>query len=280
MRNRVLYTLFLVIIVCIFAVPVYGLLQLKADRWHREHYGVPAGVQLNGHDIGGYYPEEVRAYLLNEAVRMNGWPLTASIDRDGMITSAVWGRILDLDATMERVRKAQPGQKITPVFGVIKPTMTEGEIVAIDRLLGVFFTMVGGTEDRLHNIRVGAKLINYTLLMPGEIFSFVQTVGEPTQERGFREAPVIIGEDFVPGYGGGICQISTTLYNAVLKAKLKVLERYPHSQKVRYVAPGMDAAVAYDYLDFKFQNILPYPVMIRSWVWGRRLQIGIYGQDL
>lgn len=280
MRNRVIFTLFLVISFCIILVPLYGFLTSTAERLHRERYGVPTGVRLSGEEIGGLYLEEVRAYLLREAVHMNAWPLPASIDRDGMVTSAIWGRILDLDATMERVAQAKAGQEIEPVFGVVKPTLTETEIISLGQVLGVFYTIVGGTEDRLNNIRVGGKLINYTLLMPGEVFSFNKTVGEPKPERGFREAPVIVGEDFVPGYGGGICQISTTLYNAVVKAKLKVVERYPHSQQVHYVPPGMDAAVAFDYLDFKFQNTRAHPIMIRVWVWGRRLQIGIYGPNL
>lgn len=277
--NRVLVTLFLVIILLVSCVLVWWFVTGKSERWHRKKYGIPAGVRLEKMEIGGYYPEEVRKLLLEEASILVRWPRSASIDREGVVTPEAWGQILDLEATMDRVETAQAGEVVHPVLVVINPDLLSEEIFALNRTLGLYYTMVGGSDDRLHNIKIGGKLLNFTLLMPGEVFSFIKRVGKPSAERGFREAPIIVGEEFIPGFGGGLCQISTTLYNAVLQAKLEVVERYPHSQQINYVPPGMDAAVAYDYLDFKFCNSLNDPILVRVNVWGRRLQIGIYGPD-
>ena len=278
-RNRVLVTLFLVIILLASCFFTWWFVTGESERWHRKKYGIPAGVCLGNIEIGGYYPEEVRKLLVEESKKLVKWPCSASIDRQGVVTPEIWGQILDLEATVDLVKTAQAGEVVYPVMVMIYPDLRSEEIFALNRTLGLYYTIVGGSEDRLHNIKTGGKLLNYTLLMPGEIFSFVRTVGEPSTERGFREAPVIVGEEFVPGVGGGLCQISTTLYNAVLKANLEVMERYPHSQQINYVPAGMDAAVAYDYLDFKFRNSLKYPILVKVNVWGRRLQIGIYGPD-
>ena len=279
-RNRVKNTLFLVILILIILSPLLFWSPFRIDHLYRRYFGLPEGVCIGNLEIGGKFPEEVRHILLNEAEKLVIWPQIASIDRYGLITPEVPGRILDVEATMAKVTAAREYEVITPVILTLLPRLTAAEILQINKTLGCFQTFIGGTEDRRENIRLAGSFVNYTLLMPKQVFSFNKTVGPPTPERGFREAPVIIKEELVPGFGGGICQVSSTLYNAVLKAGLKVLERYSHSKQVTYVPPGQDATVAYDYLDFKFLNNRSDPIMVRVWVRGWRLDVAIFGSNL
>ncbi len=109
------------------------------------------------------------------------------------------------------------------------------------------------SPQRANNIVISAKAINGTLLMPGESFSFNNTVGPRTEKRGYQGAPVIIGNKIESGLGGGICQVSGTLYNAMLKANINATERVRHTFPSTYVPIGMDATIDYGNIDYKFK---------------------------
>ncbi|EHL08831.1 VanW-like protein [Desulfitobacterium hafniense DP7] len=130
--------------------------------------------------------------------------------------------------------------------------------------------------NRTENIRLAAEAIDGARLAPGEIFSFNETVGERTMAAGYKEAVVIEGNRFIPGIGGGICQVSSTLFNAANQAHLEIVERHHHSLPVGYVPPGQDATVFYAVLDFKFKNNTKEPLVLRTWVEGGTLTIKIY----
>ncbi len=120
-------------------------------------------------------------------------------------------------------------------------------------------------ENRVHNIKLACEKISGTLVYPEETFSFNEIVGERTTHRGFKEAPIIFHGEKSYGTGGGICQVSSTLYMATTAAGMKILERHPHSETVSY-APGTDATVAYDSLDFKFKNNTGNVICVYTWV--------------
>ncbi|MBM7837392.1 vancomycin resistance protein YoaR [Alkalihalobacillus xiaoxiensis] len=122
---------------------------------------------------------------------------------------------------------------------------------------------VGG---RVENIRLSTESVDYVVLGSGDVFTFNGLTGRRTLENGYKEATVIIDGDFVDGVGGGICQTSTTLYNAVLDAGLTVVERHPHSLPVTYVEEGLDAMVSWGTADFRFRNDYDHPVIIRGGV--------------
>ena len=130
--------------------------------------------------------------------------------------------------------------------------------------------------NRTENIRLAAKALDGKLLAPGERFSFNGSVGERTAEAGYKEALIIEGDIFTPGLGGGVCQVSSTLYNAVILANLEILERHRHTLPISYVPPGQDATVAFPELDFKFRNSLDTSVLIRSTVQGNTLTFQLY----
>ena len=136
------------------------------------------------------------------------------------------------------------------------------------------------SEERKSNISLAAKALNGTLVASGEEFSFNFTVGERTVKRGYKTAKIIIGGEFVDGVGGGVCQVSTTLYNAVLLAGLKIIEYHPHSLPVSYVAPSFDAMVNSAWADFRFINDTKNPIIITTSADGERLIVKIYGQKL
>jgi vancomycin resistance protein YoaR len=131
--------------------------------------------------------------------------------------------------------------------------------------LGAFSTEYkGGSAGRSANIERAAAALDGQWINPGEIFSYNDAVGPTTKRNGFRLARIFINGRDAKGYGGGVCQVSSTLYNALLEAGLPVLERHPHSKAVGYVKPGTDAATSYGVLDLNFENDRPYPLLLRA----------------
>ncbi len=147
-----------------------------------------------------------------------------------------------------------------------RPTFVKEDLENVDKeLIGTFTTNMGASSgSRVTNIRVASKTITEMVLRPGEQFSWNGYVGDTTADKGYQPAGVIVNKKLVQGYGGGICQVSSTLFNAVEKAGLKVIERSSHSLPVGYVPPGRDATIAYPYKDFKFANNLDKPIVIKA----------------
>ena len=119
-----------------------------------------------------------------------------------------------------------------------------------------------GNTSRGTNIAIAARTINGTVILPGETFSYNKILGNTTKEKGYKLGGSYVNGKVVPAYGGGICQVSTTLYNAVLYANLEIVERYNHSYSVSYVPASRDATVSYGGKDFKFKNSRTYPIKI------------------
>lgn len=131
---------------------------------------------------------------------------------------------------------------------------------------------------RARNIELAAEKINGAVVAPGETFSFNACVGERTRANGFCEAPIIFEGDFVAGVGGGVCQVSTTLYNAALLSGMKIEEYHPHSLSVGYVEPSFDAMVSGKNADLRFTNETGMPVYILCRAGGGRIEICVYGR--
>lgn len=134
-------------------------------------------------------------------------------------------------------------------------------------------------KNRTNNIRLAAEAINNSVVFPGETFSFNKTVGKRTADKGYLPAPVIVRGEFSEDIGGGICQVSSTLYNAVDNAGMTIVHRYSHSRSVPYIPPGRDATVSWYGPDFEFKNEYKQPVLIRARTLGHLLIIKIYSSD-
>lgn len=163
---------------------------------------------------------------------------------------------------------------------VLSPKVTTNQIgtEAFPDLLGTFSTTFSTRNyNRSTNIRLATNKINGTVIMPGETFSYNQTVGKRTAAAGFRSAAVYVGGEVTTGIGGGICQVSSTLYNSVLLANLEILERYNHGFNPGYVPAGRDATVSWGGPDFKFKNNRNYPIKLVCSVSGGTILTQIFG---
>ena len=159
----------------------------------------------------------------------------------------------------------------------IAPTVDSADLQNMGELAS-FTTWYKIAEiDRTHNLSKAAQSINGSVIPAGGVFSFNGIVGPRTYELGYRDAMVIISGIFEPGLGGGICQVSSTIYNAVLLAGLDIVERHNHSLAVAYIPLGRDATVAYGIQDFKFSNNTNSPIYIRALASGGNLTVTIYG---
>jgi vancomycin resistance protein YoaR len=205
------------------------------------------------------------------------------------------GRMLDRTAARQQLMEAlaqpafrrsldgAPPEKPVPIklsipLREVAPIVTADHLGGINTLLATYSTGLGGSSrNRRHNIRVACAAIDGTVLMRGDVFSYNQIVGPRTERAGFRTAPVIIHGELVPGTGGGICQVSTTLYNVALLGDLKIVRRSHHQFPVHYVPPGRDATVAYGSLDLRFANSLPGPVALDVKTAGSRVVVRLYG---
>ena len=136
------------------------------------------------------------------------------------------------------------------------------------------------TEERKTNITVATRSLDKTLVPPNAEFSFNLSVGPRTEARGYKTSKIIVGGQFIDGVGGGVCQVSTTLYNALLLAGLTILEYHPHSLPVSYVAPSFDAMVSFGSADLKFVNNTKNPIVIHAYVYGATLFVEIYGEPM
>lgn len=148
---------------------------------------------------------------------------------------------------------------------VIYPNVTTNMIgteAFPDQLANFSTKYVASNVNRTTNLRLAANKINGTVLMPGETFSYNQVVGERTIAAGYKEAPIYVSGRVEDGLGGGICQIATTLYNAVVYANLEIVERSNHQFVPSYIGAGKDATVVYGAIDFKFKNNRNYPIKI------------------
>ena len=166
-------------------------------------------------------------------------------------------------------------EKITP-----NKVRQDLEGYGISGQLSKFSTQFNSAKvKRTNNIRLAVQELDLFLLPPGEIFSFNEVVGPRTRERGYDEADIIQNYNVVSGLGGGVCQVSSTLYNAVLLADLEVVERYPHSKVINYVQPGLDATVVYGSRDFKFRNNSKKYLLIKALVYQGTVICKIFGQS-
>ena len=215
-------------------------------------------------------PVDAQAIVDNGAVTVVPHVLGRKIDKSGLEKI-----ISELDNTND-TEKVLPVEFTQPKIN----TQTANSMIFKNVLATsstTFSTNTTNNANRGENIRLAAKILNGKLLAPGETFSFNKVVGPRTKDRGYKEANAYIGGKIVPDVGGGICQVSTTLYNAVLYSDLETVQRKNHMFTVGYVDYGQDAAVFYDDVDFKFKNNTKWPIKIQCSVSSNRLTFSLVG---
>ncbi len=195
------------------------------------------------------------------------------------------GQTVDIEQSLSRLlsyMNEEWGHKdmiLTMSLEEEEPEIRLSELETIQDELG-YFSTDAGSGDRWYNLKAGSGFINGTVVMPGEEISVHDLTAPYTEERGYKEAGSFEDGQLVQSMGGGICQVSTTLYNALLFAELDITARYPHSMLVSYVEPSQDAAIAGTEKDLKFVNNYDTPIYIRGGInEDNQLFFAVYGQE-
>ncbi len=191
------------------------------------------------------------------------------------------GLEVDVEASVEKLAEALQNPHVRRAELVVRrqpAKLRAADLAEFDCVLSEFSTPFNpGQRSRTHNLKLGASLINETLIKPGEVFSLNKALGPRVIARGFKPAPTFVGRKTIDTPGGGVCQIATTVYNAALLAGLEIVERYHHSRPVHYCPAGRDATVVYGGADLKFRNSLRHPIMLLAGTRGNRLWVALVG---
>jgi vancomycin resistance protein YoaR len=212
-------------------------------------------------------------------------PVNASIDKKGSIITGQVGYNLDRQKFTEQFysyyTEDGPATLEVPVYFIYPKVDSELLADIRTKQIGDYSTYFNSNnKERTHNISLAAEAINNQVVFSGETFSFNQVVGKRTKKKGYLPAPVIVRGELSEGVGGGICQVSSTLYNAVDSAGLQIVQRYSHSRSVPYVPPGRDATVSWYGPDFVFKNEHNQPILIRAKIYGGKMIVKIYSSDV
>ncbi len=236
-----------------------------------------------------YDKEVVKNFIDGIAKDVNKDPINAAVSSTYGKVSLVKhraGKKLDSDKLQKYINNSMNGDaskdvEVQAPIVEVKPKVTTDKISSINTLISTFHTEYGGisSQERANNIEICAKSINGTVLMPGETFSFNQVVGERTEQRGYQSGPVIVGNQVESGLGGGICQVSSTLYNTILLSNIKSTERMHHTLPSSYVPLGMDATVDWGNIDYKFKNTFSYPIYIEGIADGSSIIFNLYSNS-
>jgi vancomycin resistance protein YoaR len=161
-----------------------------------------------------------------------------------------------------------------------KLTTSRARALGISGVVGTYETFFGGVPNRIHNVELVSHLIDGHLIAPGAVFSFNKTTGERNAAKGFLEAPVIVNGELQTGLGGGVCQVSTTVFNAAYEAGLPILARTNHALYISHYPQGRDATVDYPGIDLQFRNDTGHWLLLRTFVTPSSLVVTLYGAPL
>ena len=198
------------------------------------------------------------------------------------LKNAVYGKEIEKSELIFDIfnNLVQKNTKITAKFNTILPQIDNGFYNNLMHLRGKFFTTyVSSTNERKHNIEKALSCFDGLTIWPNEILSFNKVTGIRSEENGYKGAKIIINGEFVEGFGGGVCQASTTLYNACLVSGLEIVEANQHSLKVNYIAPSFDAMVNTGSNDLKIRNNTGYPITLATKCDGTTCEVFVYGAE-
>lgn len=238
-------------------------------------------------DLGfGYEKENIIRFIENISKEIDKDPVDATIrliSGKFQIEDEIQGSKLNKERAVAMITSAIDSKSIATIdlpVEEIKAQIERADLANITDKLGEFSTSFNsGNQSRTYNIKLATKSVTDVLVKPGETFSLNKTIGPRLAKFGYKTAKVIINNELVDGIGGGICQVSTTLYNAALLSNLKIVERKNHSLPSDYISLGRDATISGDYIDMKFINNTKYPLYIYGEVKGNQVRFSIYGKN-
>lgn len=200
----------------------------------------------------------------------------------GSITPEQAGAEFDVAEAQALLDAASPGETVEIPADIQQPHVTAAELkdVLFRDVLGQCRTHVSGTSARINNVKLSAAACNGVVLNTGDVFSYNATTGQRTTAKGYQAAPAYVGGETVDEVGGGVCQTSSTIYYACLRANLEITERYAHRYVPAYIDWGMDATVSWGGPDYKFTNNTDYPIKIVATYSGGYLTVKILGTNV
>ena len=244
------------------------------------------GVEVNVDTVLSYDEEKVNEFAnnVNNQVKVEAVDATISISGSNIsVTQETNGKHIDVEGLINEIKGCidpdpEKAEEVSVELQEYSPRITAEALNKINGIMSSFSSTFSQADSgRVENLRIATGYINGTLLMPGDEFSYNNTIGPTTPERGYKEANTYVGATIVPGYGGGVCQVSSTLYRAVIQANIRSTERRNHSMTVGYAKPGLDATVAAGYIDYKFVNTYDFPVYIQGYLSGNQVVFNMFG---
>ncbi len=262
---------------------VVGATAFRLPRWRvAQLLELPAGgatrLQIGGDAAEAWFRK------LTKTVETKPVDATFAVDGDSVrVVPSKPGVGLDVPASASRILAAATAaagpREAQLATAVTRPerTTAEARAMGITGVVGSYETIYGGDSNRRHNVQLVAHLVDEHLIEPGQEFSFNRTTGERTAAKGFLEAPVIINGELQTGLGGGVCQVSTTVFNAAFEAGLSITSRTNHALYISHYPLGRDATVDYPSVDLKFVNDTDHWLLLRTFVGESSLVVRLYG---
>jgi vancomycin resistance protein YoaR len=240
-----------------------------------------AALAIGGKGANGYFQR--LGHGIGRPPRDAGFSVSPS-GRVSVVPSRP-GRVIDVPKTERSILAAalSPSHRIARVAvttRAAKRSTAEARAMGISTRISSYETIYGGDPNRIHNVQLVARLIDGKLVAPGATFSFNQATGARTASKGFLEAPVIINGELTTGLGGGVCQVSTTVFNAAYEAGLRITARTNHALYISHYPQGRDATVNYPDVDLRFVNDTPHWLLVRTFVGSSSLVVNLYGSPI
>ncbi len=223
---------------------------------------------------------ELSGKVLSELVHIE--PQAAGVDANGKLTPAVIGRSVNAEEAQAILDQAAPGEPCTIPLEFTPPGTTGNESLYYKDLLSSVTTNLDGVANRSFNVARAASFCNGKVIQPGEVFSYLGTIGDPSSRNGYKPSTGYQGGLTVPMDGGGVCQVSSCLYYCAVYANLDIVKRACHAFATGYIPNGLDATVFYPSLDFKFRNNTGFPIKIVAYAEGGaygKLTVQFYGSN-
>ncbi|NLJ96258.1 MAG: hypothetical protein GX321_03825 [Clostridiales bacterium] len=253
--------------------------ELKDIEYGGKHYPLDFSIDEN----------LVRELVSSEVTKYNVEPVNASVSRKSgkmIYTDHVLGKSVDVEATVgiiaDKILNSWDRNDLIVDAHMedVTPIYTRDIVEQCNTILGSFTTeYADSAEGRAANLANGARLINNTVIYPGEVFSGYEHLAPFNKQNGYYVAGAYSKGKVIDSVGGGACQVTTTLYNAALEAELEIVERQPHSMTISYVGLSRDAAIAGTYKDLKFKNNTDVPILIQAYTKGRSITFNIWGNE-
>lgn len=220
---------------------------------------------------------ELTGEILSELVYQE--PKAPTQDANGNLTPMVMGCSIDPEEAQGIIEQTKPGETCSIPVTITQPDLSQAASLLYQDLLSSNTSYLDGVASRSYNVALAASSCNGKILMPGETFSYLGTIGDPSQANGYKSSTGYQNGQTVTMDGGGVCQVSSAIYYCAVCANLDIVHRANHAFTVGYVPDGLDATVYYPSLDFKFRNNTDFPIKLVSYVSGGKLTVQIYGTN-